>query len=202
MSAVLIQDRLPSEVGDSDAYNRLQMRRAILSRGDPTVEASIVSYGESLRVLIVDDYRAAADTMCTLVSVWGHGVRRAYDGKTGLELAATYHPDVVLLDIKMPNMSGPELARQVRQQASLSGCFIVAITGCARESDRQLCEAAGIDLFLIKPVCPSILRALLKWESDYVLRKRQDIATHVVFPTSANECDRRNPSPPGILISN
>jgi CheY-like chemotaxis protein len=113
-----------------------------------------------------------------------------------------YQPDVVLLDVKMPNMSGPELARQVRQKARLNGCFIVAITGCARERDRQLCEAAGIDLFLIKPVCPSILRALLKWESDYVLRKRQDIATHKGLPTRAIECDRRNPLPPGILISN
>ena len=74
--------------------------------------------GELLRVLIVDDYRAAADTMSMLVGVWGHDVRRAYDGTTGLALAAAYQPDVLLLDIMMPNMSGLELARQVRQTGS------------------------------------------------------------------------------------
>jgi CheY-like chemotaxis protein len=202
MSAAFMQDRLPSDVGDSDAYNRLQMRRAIQMRGDPTVETPIGTDGESLRVLIVDDYQATADTTSKLVGVWGHDVKRAYDGTTALALAATYQPDVLLLDIQMPNMSGPELARQVRQTNCLNGCFIVAITGCADQGHRLQCEAAGIDLFLIKPVCPSILRALLIWESDYVLRKRQDTAMREVLPTSGIACDRRNPLPPGILISN
>ena len=80
MSSVLMKDRLPSEVQDSDTYNRLQMRRAIQTRGDPTAETPIGSAEELLRVLIVDDYRASAKTMAMLVDVWGHDVRRAYDG--------------------------------------------------------------------------------------------------------------------------
>ena len=202
MSAVLMKDRLPSEVGDSDAYNRLQMRRAVQTRGDPTAETPIGTAGELLRVLIVDDYRAAADTMSMLVGVWGHDVRRAYDGTTGLALAATYQPDVLLLDIVMPNMSGLELARQVRQQAGLNDCFIVAVTGRTDAEHRLQCEEAGIDLFLIKPVCPSILKALLTWEFEYVSRSRQDAATYDVLSAGYNDCDRPTPLSPEILVSN
>ena len=187
MSAVLLQDRLPSEVGYSDAYNRLQMRRAVLTRGDPTAETPVGVTGELLRVLVVDDYRASADTMSKLVGVWGHDVRRAYDGTIGLALANAYQPDVLLLDINMPNMNGLELALQVRQQARLNGCFLVAVTGCTDAGLWPLCEEAGIDLILIKPVSPSILKTLLIWESEYVLRARQDASTYGVLSTTLEQ---------------
>ena len=178
MSAVLMSDRLPSEVQDSDTYNRLQMRRAVQTRGDPTAETPIGTDGELLRVLIVDDYRALADTTAMLAQSWGHDVRRAYDGQAGLALAAAYQPDVLLLDIMMPNMSGLEVARQMRQQARLNDCFIIAVTGRTDAGHRRQCDEAGIDLFLIKPVTPSILQALLTWEAEYVLRSRHENATH------------------------
>ncbi len=146
------------------------MRRAVQARGDPTAETPIGTASELLRVLIVDDYRAAADTLAMLVGAWGHDVRRAYDGTTGLALAAAFQPDVLLLDIFMPNMSGLELAVQVRQQARLNDCFMIAVTGRTDAGHRLQCEEAGIDLFLIKPVDPSILQTLLILESEYVLR--------------------------------
>jgi CheY-like chemotaxis protein len=180
MSAVLMKDRLSSEVLDSDTLNRLQMCRAVQTRGDPTANARIGTAEELLRVLVVDDYRASADTMAMLVDIWGHDVRRAYDGTTGLALAAAYQPDVLLLDILMPGMSGLEVARQVRQRARSNDCFVIAVTGRTDAGHRLQCEEAGIDLFLIKPVTPSILQALLIWESEYILRSRQDKATHDV----------------------
>ena len=183
MSALATKDRLPSEILDSDTFNRLQMRRAVQSRGDPTAETLVGTTGELLRVLIVDDNRALADTMSMLVGVWGHDVRRAYDASTGLELAAAYQPDVLLLDIIMPGMTGLELARQVRQQARSQECFIVAVTGRTDAECRLQCEEAGIDLFLIKPVTPSILQTLLSWESEYVLQSRQDTATYELSTT-------------------
>ena len=92
MSAVLMKDRLPSEVGDSDTYNRLQMRRAIQTRGDPTAETPIGTAGELLRVLIVDDYRASADTMAMLVRNLGTrcqaGLRRKDRSGTGRRVPA------------------------------------------------------------------------------------------------------------------
>ncbi len=184
MSTVLINDRSPSEVLDSDTHNRLQMRRAIQSRGDPIAETFVGTAGELLRVLIVDDYRASADTMAMLVDVWGHDVRRAYDGATGLALAAAYQPDVLLLDISMPGMTGLEVARQVRQQARLNNCFIIAVTGRTDAAYRLQCDEAEIDLFLIKPVTPSILQTLLIWEFEYVLRARQDIAMYSGLSTT------------------
>jgi CheY-like chemotaxis protein len=180
MSALLMKDRLPSEVRDSDTYNRLQMRRAVQTRGDPTAEIPIGTAEELLRVLIVDDYHASADTMAMLVDVWGHDVRRAYDGTTGLALAAAYQPDVLLLDILMPGMSGLDVARQVRQRTRLNRCFMIAVTGRTDAGHRLQCEEAGIDLFLIKPVTPSILKTLLTWEFEYVSRSRHHKATHDV----------------------
>ena len=192
MSTVLMKDRLPSEVQDSDTYNRLQMRRAIQTRGDPTAETPIGSVEELLRVLIVDDYRASADTMAMLVDVWGHDVRRTYDGPTGLALAAAYKPDVLLLDIIMPGMSGLEVARRVRQQTRLNDCFMIAVTGRTDAGHGLQCEEAGIDLFLIKPVTPSILQALLIWEYEYVLRSRQHAETYNVLSTTFEQLTDSN----------
>jgi two-component system OmpR family response regulator len=191
MSAVLMKDRLPSEVGDTHTYNRLQMRRAVPTRGDPNAEASVDTASELLRVLIVDDHRASVDTLAMLVAAWGHDVRLAYDGATGLALAIAYQPDVLLLDIVMPNMSGLELALRVRQQARLNDCFLIAISGRTDAGHRLQCEEAGIDLFLIKPVGPSILQTLLLLESDYVLRTREDLADAIALPRSARNLINR-----------
>jgi CheY-like chemotaxis protein len=174
----LMKDSLLSEIGDSDRYNRLQMRRAIQTRGDPAAETFVGTAGELLRVLIVDDHCASADTLSKLVALWGHDVRRTYDGASGLALAATYQPDVLLLDLVMPNMSGLELARKVRKQVRSNDCFIVAITGRTDAGLRRQYEKAGIDLFLIKPVGPQILKTLLVWEFEYLLRSKQRTATN------------------------
>jgi CheY-like chemotaxis protein len=183
MCAVLIKDCLLSEVGDSDRYNRLQMRQAVQTRGDPTAEITIGAAGELLRVLIVDDHCATADTMSKLVSIWGHDVRRAYDGTSGLALAEAYQPNVLLLDLVMPHMSGLEVAREVRSQVRLNDCFIVGVTGFTDAGQRRQYEEAGIDLFLIKPVTPSILKTLLTWEFEYVLRSKQRTAMYKVIST-------------------
>ena len=84
-------------------------------------------------------------------------------------------------------MSGLELARQVRQQARLNDCFMIAVTGRTDAGHRLQCEEAGIDLFLIKPVTPSILQTLLILESEYVLRSRQDTATYDVLSTTLQQ---------------
>jgi DNA-binding response OmpR family regulator len=121
-----------------------------------------------LRVLIVDDHRATANTLSALVGIWGHEVRYAYDGVTGLALAAAFRPDVLLLDILMPHVSGFEVAMQVRRQNRFQDCFMIAVTGRTDESHRCQCYEAGVDLCLIKPVVPSHLQTLLMLESEYV----------------------------------
>ena len=131
--------------------------------------------GHMLRVLIVDDHRATADTLSMLVGRWGHDVRRAYDGVTGLALAAACRPDVLLLDMLMRDMSGFELARQVRRQDRLEACFIIAITGRTDAPHRRKCYEAGVDLFLIKPVAPAHMQTLLGLESEHVRRSSKSM---------------------------
>jgi two-component system alkaline phosphatase synthesis response regulator PhoP len=126
-----------------------------------------------LRVLIVDDRRATTDTLSSLVTLWRHDVRQAYDGVTGLALASGFRPDVRLLDMLMPNMSGIEVTLQVRRQERLKHCFIVAITARTDLKHRRRCYEAGTDLVLIKPIVPSHILTMLMLESQR-LRSRKD----------------------------
>jgi CheY-like chemotaxis protein len=86
-----------------------------------------------LRILVVDDNRDAADGLAHLLVLWGHSVRVAYDGQAGLHAAASFKPQIVLLDIGMPMMHGGTVARQLRQLPELKSAIIVAIT--ANDSD-------------------------------------------------------------------
>ena len=94
--------------------------------------------------------------------------RRAYDGVTGLALAAAFRPDVLLLDMLMPDVSGFEVAMQVRRQDRLKHCFIIAVTGRTDAKHRSQCYDAGVDLFLIKPVAPTNMQTLLELGMRYM----------------------------------
>jgi CheY-like chemotaxis protein len=115
----------------------------------------------SLRVLVVDDYRDAADSLGCLLRLWGYHARVAYEGATALETALRERPDLILLDLAMPGMDGLELARRLRAEPTLHGVVLVAITGLARPADRVKSEAAGIQYHLVKPVEPELLQRLL-----------------------------------------
>lgn len=138
-----------------------------------------------LRVLIVDDHRATAKTMSSLVKIWGHDVRCAYDGVTGLALAAAFRPDVLLLDMLMPEVNGFEVARQVRRQDRFRDCFIIAVTGRTDAKHRSECYEAGVDLFLIKPVAPSDMQTLLGLESEHVRQINNSMRVGTVRRESA-----------------
>jgi DNA-binding response OmpR family regulator len=115
-----------------------------------------------LRVLVVDDNEDAADSSSTLLQLWGHDVRVAYSGKVALESVTTFEPDVFLLDIALPRMSGFEMARRFRGR--FQGALLIAVTGYADAAHRVLGEEAGFDLYLVKPVEPSVLETLLALE--------------------------------------
>jgi CheY-like chemotaxis protein len=152
-----------------------QIGRTVMACGDHTSLSPIATRSELLRVLVVDDYRASADTMSSLVAAWGHEVQRAYDGNTGLALAAAYQPDVLLLDLIMPGVGGLTLVRQVQRQAHLNDRLMIAVTGRTDAGHRLQCEEAGIDLFLVKPVDLTFLRTLLGVESEYRLQARHGL---------------------------
>lgn len=76
-------------------------------------------------------------------------------------VAATFRPDVVLLDIGLPRMNGYDVARQLRRLLGMDTTLLVAITGCGQEADVQRCKQAGIDRHFLKPVDPDELKQLL-----------------------------------------
>jgi len=103
-------------------------------------------------VLVVDDNVDAARSLAMLLKDSGHQVRRAHTGLTALEAALEYRPDVVLLDIGLPEMDGYEVAKRIRQQPSLQNVVLVAITGYAQSTDRQRSQDVGFNAHLVKPV--------------------------------------------------
>lgn len=103
------------------------------------------------RILVVDDNRDAADTLCMLLRMTGHDVHTAYDGLEAIGAAATFQPQVVLLDIGLPKLNGYNVARRLREQNGGSELVLVALTGWGQEEDRRRSKEAGFDHHLTKP---------------------------------------------------
>ncbi len=112
-----------------------------------------------LRVLVADDNHDAAQTLAVLLEVMGHEVGIAADGEEAVELAASFRPDAVLLDIGMPRLDGYAAAQRIREQ--WPGTVLIAVTGWGRREDVQQGVAAGFDHHLVKPVGPEQLARLL-----------------------------------------
>jgi two-component system CheB/CheR fusion protein len=118
--------------------------------------------GHPRRVLVVDDNVDQAMSLATLLKLLGHEVRMAHDGASALELAREFHPQIALVDLGMPGLNGYDLARSIREDASLSGMFLVAQTGWGQAEDRQRSKAAGFDEHLVKPLRPEDLQRVLE----------------------------------------
>jgi CheY-like chemotaxis protein len=103
------------------------------------------------RILIVDDNRASADGLAILLRDLGHEVWVAYDGFEALALAEGFAPDVVFLDLGMPQLSGLETAHRLRQQPGSQKLVLVALTGWGQEEDVRRSREAGFDCHLVKP---------------------------------------------------
>ena len=116
----------------------------------------------ALRVLIADDNRDAADTLCDLLEAGGHVTRVAYDGAAALAIAEAFRPDVALLDIGMPGMDGYDTARAMRTVPGLENVTLAALTGWGAAEDRARSRAAGFDHHLLKPVVLAELHAMLR----------------------------------------
>ena len=133
-----------------------------------------------LRVLVVDDCRDCADSSLLLLEFWGHDGRAVYGGAEALTAVETFRPDVCLLDIGMPRMSGYELARSLRER--FREALLVAVTGHAHDGHRALGGEAGFDLYLAKPVKPPELEALLRHECEKLAalgRARHDVCVSI-----------------------
>jgi len=115
-----------------------------------------------LSVLVVDDSTDMTSSTSELLTLVGCAVRVATSGSEALALVASDPPDVILLDLLMPQMDGYEVARRLSALKSLKPSLLVAVTGCGTEEDRARTAAAGFDLHLVKPVDPALLIGLLR----------------------------------------
>ena len=143
---------------------RMALPRAIPGLADPeTCQPVVAAQGPFARqrVLVIDDYVDATRALERLLMVMGHEVIIAHDGKSGIELAERVRPDVILLDIGLPEMDGYSVARQLRSLPSTSAMRIIALTGYGAERARQSVREAGFDLHLVKPVDADELEAAL-----------------------------------------
>jgi CheY-like chemotaxis protein len=112
-------------------------------------------------VLVVDDDADSVQVLSVFLELLGHQVHAAANGREAIQSAAEHEPDVILLDLVMPDLSGYEAARQIRDLRLPRQPLIVAATGRCGANDRMACEQAGIDVHLAKPLELEVIGRLL-----------------------------------------
>ncbi|BDG01235.1 hypothetical protein AMOR_02310 [Anaeromyxobacter oryzae] len=110
---------------------------------------------------MVEDNPDTAETLREMLLMWNYEVEVAHDGRTGLEKARAFLPDVVLCDIGLPEMDGYAVARAIRADPSLSGTYLVAVTGYALPEDRRRAAEAGFSRHLAKPVAVDVIEEVV-----------------------------------------
>ena len=138
---------------------RLPIARSVSPAG---IAGSDGAGGRAYRVLVIEDNVDAAESLRVVLELSGHTVAVAYTGPTGIETARSFHPEVVLCDIGLPDgMDGYAVARALRAEPGLSRCQLVALTGYGRSQDRLRAREAGFDRHIVKPVDVSDLDRVL-----------------------------------------
>lgn len=132
-----------------------------------------------LRILLAEDNKINLDVATAFLKAAGHTVQIAQDGRTALDMARTSHPDVVLMDVQLPVMDGPDVARAIRRsQGRTAQLPIVAITADASETTKAICLEAGMDAFLTKPFSADGLLGVISsvaWRRRIARRDPADI---------------------------
>ena len=133
----------------------LPLNRGLAAGPLPPIDA--IAKPATRRVLVADDNKDAADALAMLLELSGHEVRVVHDGNAALSVARTFRPDVALIDIGMPDLSGYEVAERMRREPWGVDIYLVAVTGWGRDDDRQQAKVAGFDRHITKPVDPLYL---------------------------------------------
>jgi DNA-binding response OmpR family regulator len=112
-----------------------------------------------LKILVVDDNRDAAEILAAILRREGHTVWFAFSGREAISLADEHKPALVLLDINMPEMTGFDVVRDLRDCKRAPRPVVLAVSGYGQESDKLAAKRVGFDGYLIKPVEPRELIA-------------------------------------------
>jgi CheY-like chemotaxis protein len=151
--------RVTASSDGSDRGSTFAIRLPLaMEQADPREAVPQVSHAGRL-ILVVDDNKDAADSLAALLDLDGHQAKAVYTAEAGLEEVERFKPDLVLLDIGLPRISGYEVVRRIK--AAYPSMSVVALSGYGRPEDRQRAIAAGFDAHLIKPVDFDVLRQVL-----------------------------------------
>ena len=131
------------------------------SQSDEPVQAEVTPLA-ARRVLVADDNVDSADMEAALLSAVGCEVRTVYDGESTLREAERFRPDVVLLDIGMPDIDGHEVCARIRSQSWGGNMVLIAVSGWGQEGDRRRSARAGFNMHLVKPVDPDALLRIVR----------------------------------------
>lgn len=136
---------------------RIPLAAEAVPVADVAPVATIGPAGYRPDILVVDDNRDSAVSLARLLKMRGHRVQTAHDGPEALRLLATFRPELILLDLGLPGMSGYEVARRIRESTQLRGVTLAALTGWGQEEDRRRTREAGFDHHMVKPADPDEL---------------------------------------------
>jgi CheY-like chemotaxis protein/two-component sensor histidine kinase len=145
----------------SEFVVRLPLSEVIAPEKNGEPEKAEPTGPEGLRVLVVDDNHDAAEVLRMLLESGGFNAEAVTSGAEALTAIPEYRPDVILMDIGMPGMSGHDVARRIREQPQFDDITLVALTGWGQEEDRRESKASGFDHHLTKPVNFKVLKDLL-----------------------------------------
>ncbi len=127
---------------------------------DNTPSTDVINEVVVSKILVIDDNVDAANTLVDLLGLFGHEVQTAYTGKDGLEIAKSFRPQIIFLDIGLPDMAGYEVANLLRKDEQNKDCYLIALTGYGSDNDKQLAINAGFDFHLTKPFSLSKIKFL------------------------------------------
>ncbi len=143
----------------------IRLPRSVLVQGRELAAEKPLSpvslLGPRGKVVIADDNRDAADSLRLLLELAGYDTFVAYNGQQALDFGALERPGAFILDVGMPDLTGYEVARRIRQQAWGRAALLVAVTGWGQDDDKQKARAAGFDHHFTKPVNPEAVEQVL-----------------------------------------
>lgn len=138
-----------------------QVETEASSGNEPPLEDGLEPWPSGRRVLVVDDNADNASTLATLLTMAGNRVETINDGRTAIDAAERLRPEVVLLDLGLPDLDGYAVCRALRVTPWGRAATIIAITGWGQDTDRVRSREAGFDHHLTKPVDLALLRKLI-----------------------------------------
>jgi DNA-binding response OmpR family regulator len=114
------------------------------------------------RLLVIDDLRDAAESLAKILAFIGHEVEYVTEPKKAMDTARRIRPELVFLDLGMPEIDGYELARMLRAEFGFEGLRLVALTAWGRDEDRVATRRAGFDAHVTKPADPAVIESTLE----------------------------------------